>query len=327
MSSSSWWATHAWTSRRSRWGHPGGRVVLIGAAIEPFSVRAADIFWRELSVLGSRGFVPDDIRDAIDLYLEGTLDVRHLVERVRPLRGGQRGPRRPRRGTRLPERARPLTITPQAMSRIRGRLRPMVTGSQQAWPGDTIVRHRTTSRRRSSRGQDHPVPLVRRRPRAGARLLCLGVRARPYRRHLALRRRCARARYGDVRELRARGPGIHRPQRRSWPRVHRRHLVLRPGRYPGRDRPALESTHRGRRRAGTVRLAQGPVRAVVAGHPSRRSPSCSATPIPDVPVGRWPPCSRCASSTSPRCRPPPTTRDRQMALSRASVASVSVDAQ
>ncbi len=66
-------------------GAPGGRVVLIGAAVEPFSVRAADIFWRELSVLGSRGFVPDDIRDAIDLYLDGTLDVRHLVERVRPL--------------------------------------------------------------------------------------------------------------------------------------------------------------------------------------------------------------------------------------------------
>ena len=66
-------------------GGPGGRVVLIGAALEPFSVRAAEIFWRELSVLGSRGFVPDDIRDAIDLYLDGTLDVRHLVERVRPL--------------------------------------------------------------------------------------------------------------------------------------------------------------------------------------------------------------------------------------------------
>ena len=66
-------------------GGPGGRVVLIGAALEPFSVRAAEIFWRELSVLGSRGFVPADIADAIDLYLDGTLDVRHLVERVRPL--------------------------------------------------------------------------------------------------------------------------------------------------------------------------------------------------------------------------------------------------
>jgi alcohol dehydrogenase, propanol-preferring len=66
-------------------GGPGGRVVLIGAALEPFSVRAVEIFWRELAVLGSRGFVPDDIRDAIDLYLDGTLRVDHLVETVRPL--------------------------------------------------------------------------------------------------------------------------------------------------------------------------------------------------------------------------------------------------
>ncbi|MFN8623312.1 MAG: zinc-binding dehydrogenase [Chloroflexota bacterium] len=66
-------------------GGPGGRVVLIGAALEPFRVRAAEIFWRELSVLGSRGFVPDDIHDAIDLYLDGTLSVSHLVERTRPL--------------------------------------------------------------------------------------------------------------------------------------------------------------------------------------------------------------------------------------------------
>jgi S-(hydroxymethyl)glutathione dehydrogenase / alcohol dehydrogenase len=66
-------------------GGPGGRVVLIGASLEPFSVRAVDIFWRELAVLGSRGFVPDDIRDAIDLYLDGTIRVDHLVDAVRPL--------------------------------------------------------------------------------------------------------------------------------------------------------------------------------------------------------------------------------------------------
>jgi threonine dehydrogenase-like Zn-dependent dehydrogenase len=66
-------------------GGPGGRVVLIGSSLDPFRVRAVDIFWRELAVLGSRGFVPDDIRDAIDLYLDGTLDVSHLVESVRPL--------------------------------------------------------------------------------------------------------------------------------------------------------------------------------------------------------------------------------------------------
>jgi D-arabinose 1-dehydrogenase-like Zn-dependent alcohol dehydrogenase len=66
-------------------GGPGGRVVLIGASLEPFQVRAVDIFWRELAVLGSRGFVPDDIRDAIDLYLEGTITVDHLIKVVRPL--------------------------------------------------------------------------------------------------------------------------------------------------------------------------------------------------------------------------------------------------
>lgn len=66
-------------------GGPGGRVVLIGAALEPFSVRAAEIFWRELAVLGSRGFVPDDIRDAIDLYLDGSVSVDHLMRHTRPL--------------------------------------------------------------------------------------------------------------------------------------------------------------------------------------------------------------------------------------------------
>jgi alcohol dehydrogenase, propanol-preferring len=66
-------------------GGPGGRVVLIGASLDPFQARAVDIFWRELAVLGSRGFVPDDIRDAIDLYLDGTITVDHLVMSVRPL--------------------------------------------------------------------------------------------------------------------------------------------------------------------------------------------------------------------------------------------------
>ncbi len=66
-------------------GGPGGRVVLIGSSLDHFRARAVDIFWRELAVLGSRGFVPDDIRDAIDLYLDGTLAVDHLVETVRPL--------------------------------------------------------------------------------------------------------------------------------------------------------------------------------------------------------------------------------------------------
>ena len=70
-------------------GGPGGRIVLVGAALEPFSVRAAEIFWRELAVLGSRGFVPDDIRDAIDLYLAGSVSVDHLLSATRPLEEAQ----------------------------------------------------------------------------------------------------------------------------------------------------------------------------------------------------------------------------------------------
>ena len=69
---------------------PGGRVVLIGAALESFSARATDIFWRELSLLGSRGFVPDDIRDAIDLYLAGAVGVDNLVTTTRPLEDAQK---------------------------------------------------------------------------------------------------------------------------------------------------------------------------------------------------------------------------------------------
>jgi len=71
-------------------GGPGGRVVLIGASLDHFRARATDIFWRELAVLGSRGFVPDDIRDAIDLYLDGTLTVDHLIDAVRPLADADR---------------------------------------------------------------------------------------------------------------------------------------------------------------------------------------------------------------------------------------------
>ena len=71
-------------------GGPGGRVVLIGASLDPFRARAVDIFWRELAVLGSRGFVPEDIADAIDLYLDGTLVIDHLIDAVRPLEEADR---------------------------------------------------------------------------------------------------------------------------------------------------------------------------------------------------------------------------------------------
>ena len=64
---------------------PGGRVVFVGASPDAMSVRSVDILWRELQLLGSRGFVPDDIADAIDLHLAGRIRTDHLLDRVRPL--------------------------------------------------------------------------------------------------------------------------------------------------------------------------------------------------------------------------------------------------
>lgn len=63
----------------------GGRVLLIGASMEPFSIRAVDLIWKEASVHGSRGFVPDDIREVLALYRDGAVRVDHLLGRQRPL--------------------------------------------------------------------------------------------------------------------------------------------------------------------------------------------------------------------------------------------------
>jgi propanol-preferring alcohol dehydrogenase len=63
----------------------GGRVVLVGASVDPFELRSTELIWREAAVMGSRGFLPDDIRAVIDLYREGSISVDHLLETQRPL--------------------------------------------------------------------------------------------------------------------------------------------------------------------------------------------------------------------------------------------------
>jgi D-arabinose 1-dehydrogenase-like Zn-dependent alcohol dehydrogenase len=63
----------------------GGRVVLIGSSPEPFRARAIEICWRELALLGSRGFTVDDIRAVVDLHLAGAIATDHLTARIRPL--------------------------------------------------------------------------------------------------------------------------------------------------------------------------------------------------------------------------------------------------
>jgi 2-desacetyl-2-hydroxyethyl bacteriochlorophyllide A dehydrogenase len=62
-----------------------GRVVFVATTPEPFTVHASTLVWRELSLLGSRGFTVQDIEEVIDLYLAGTIAADHLTAHVRPL--------------------------------------------------------------------------------------------------------------------------------------------------------------------------------------------------------------------------------------------------
>jgi D-arabinose 1-dehydrogenase-like Zn-dependent alcohol dehydrogenase len=66
----------------------GARVVFVGTVPEAFELRASELIWRELALLGSRGFTADDIAEVIDLYLAGAVRVDHLTSRVRPLEEG-----------------------------------------------------------------------------------------------------------------------------------------------------------------------------------------------------------------------------------------------
>jgi D-arabinose 1-dehydrogenase-like Zn-dependent alcohol dehydrogenase len=66
-------------------GGYGARIVLVGTTVDAFQARASDFVWRELSVMGSRGFTPDDIREVIDMYLAGGIQTEHLTARARPL--------------------------------------------------------------------------------------------------------------------------------------------------------------------------------------------------------------------------------------------------
>jgi D-arabinose 1-dehydrogenase-like Zn-dependent alcohol dehydrogenase len=61
------------------------RIVLVATTLDPFQARASDFVWRELSVMGSRGFTADDIREVVDMYLAGRVRTDHLTARTRPL--------------------------------------------------------------------------------------------------------------------------------------------------------------------------------------------------------------------------------------------------
>lgn len=62
------------------------RVVMVGASREPFPLSTGELIWRELSVQGSRGFTPDDIRAVLDHVRSGRLSTDHLTADQRPWR-------------------------------------------------------------------------------------------------------------------------------------------------------------------------------------------------------------------------------------------------
>jgi D-arabinose 1-dehydrogenase-like Zn-dependent alcohol dehydrogenase len=68
---------------------PGGRVVAVGSTARAFRVEPMRLIWSELALLGSRGFVPADIEEAIELRLRGAISLDHLVREIRPLEEAQ----------------------------------------------------------------------------------------------------------------------------------------------------------------------------------------------------------------------------------------------
>ncbi len=61
------------------------RIVMVGTSLGTFDLASRELVWRELSLLGSRGFVRQDIVDVLDLVQAGTLTTEHLTMDVRPM--------------------------------------------------------------------------------------------------------------------------------------------------------------------------------------------------------------------------------------------------
>jgi 2-desacetyl-2-hydroxyethyl bacteriochlorophyllide A dehydrogenase len=60
------------------------RVILVGASRVPVDINAGEFIWREMAMMGSRGFTPSDIAAVLDLIRQGTLVTDHLTNDVRP---------------------------------------------------------------------------------------------------------------------------------------------------------------------------------------------------------------------------------------------------
>jgi D-arabinose 1-dehydrogenase-like Zn-dependent alcohol dehydrogenase len=60
------------------------RVVMIGASREHFSMSTGELIWRELAVMGSRGFTPREITEVLTHVRDGRLTTEHVTGDRRP---------------------------------------------------------------------------------------------------------------------------------------------------------------------------------------------------------------------------------------------------
>ena len=62
-----------------------GRIVVVAIFSAPPAVSLFDVFWKELEVLGTRVYEPEDYENAIDLVIGGRLPLADLITSVEPL--------------------------------------------------------------------------------------------------------------------------------------------------------------------------------------------------------------------------------------------------
>lgn len=65
------------------------RVVMVGTSLGGFELASRELVWRELALLGSRGFTSGDIAAVIDLVRDGSLVVDHLTDHQLPIQAAQ----------------------------------------------------------------------------------------------------------------------------------------------------------------------------------------------------------------------------------------------
>jgi threonine dehydrogenase-like Zn-dependent dehydrogenase len=62
-----------------------GRIVVVAIFSAPPAVNLFDVFWKELEVLGTRVYEPEDYENAIDFVIGGRLPLADLITSVEPL--------------------------------------------------------------------------------------------------------------------------------------------------------------------------------------------------------------------------------------------------